>query len=111
MGQRINRLTSGGDGHDLDVLVAEQFNNGLSLNLVVLNDQQPFRAWSAEVLEPAKHCFQAVSCRLLYVIGEGTVGEAVLPFFHSRDDLDWYVPRAWIEFELPEHRPTMYVRQ
>src|SRR5258706_14382973 len=82
-----------------------------SLDLVVLNDQQPFGAWSAEVLEAIQRCFQALSRWLLHVIGEGAVGEAVLPLVHDRDDLDRYVPRAWIEFELPQHRPTVYVGQ
>src|SRR6266404_5616939 len=98
MGQRIDRLASGGDGHYLDVLVAQEFNYGLSLDLVVLDDQQPFGAWSGEVLEVVKRCFQAVSRRLLHVIGEGTMREAVLPFLHDRGDLDRYVARAWIEF-------------
>src|SRR5262245_35325381 len=106
MGQHINRLAPGSDGHDLDVLVIQSFKYGLSFDLAVLDDQQPFGAWSAEVLEAVKHCSQAVSRRLLDVIGEGAVGEAVMFFFHDCDDLHWYVPCAWIEFELPEHRPT-----
>jgi hypothetical protein len=35
----------------------------------------------------------------------------VFPFLLNPDDLDRYVPRVWIELELPKRRPPEHVGQ
>ena len=49
--QGVERLAAGGDGRHLDVLIVEQLDNGLALDVVVLDDQQPLGARGGEVLE------------------------------------------------------------
>jgi hypothetical protein len=36
---------------------------------------------------------------------------SVFPFLLNRDDLDQYVPRVWIELELPKRQPSEPVGQ
>ena len=57
---RLQRLAAGGDGHRLDVFVAQQFDDGLPLDVVVLDDQQPFRAWDGEVFDAVERGLQAL---------------------------------------------------
>ena len=44
---------------DLDVVVAEQLDDGLPLDVVVLDDQQPLGARRGEVLDAVEAGFQA----------------------------------------------------
>ena len=49
--QGVERLAAGGDGRQLDVLMVEQLDDGLALDVVVLDDQKPFGARGGEVPE------------------------------------------------------------
>ena len=72
------------DGHDLDVLVAEQLDDGLPLDVVVLDDQQPLGARGGEVLDAVERRFQALGGGRLDEVGEGAVRQAVLALlFHG----------------------------
>ena len=56
--QRLERLAAGGDGRELDVVVAEQLDDRLPLDVVVLDDQQPLGARGGEVLEAVEGGFE-----------------------------------------------------
>ena len=99
------------DGHDLDVVVAEQLDDGLPLDVVVLDDQQPLGARRGEVLDAVERRFQALGRGRLDEVGEGAVREAVLALLFQRDDLHRDVPRGRVELELVEHRPAEHVGQ
>ena len=47
------------DGRDLDVVVAQQFDDGCALDVVVLDDEQPLGARRGEVLDAVERGFQA----------------------------------------------------
>ena len=108
---RLQRLVAGGDGHHLDVFIAEQLDDGLPLDVVVLDDQQPLGARGGEVLDAVERRFQALGGGRLDEVGEGAVREAVLAFFFQGDDLHRDVPRGRVELELVEHRPAEHVGQ
>ena len=83
----------------------------LSLNVVVLHDQQSLRTRRGELLEPVERDFQALRRRLLDEIRERTMRQTVLPLLFQGDDLHRYVTRYGIELELIEHRPAEHVGQ
>ena len=99
------------DGHHLDVFVAEQLDDGLPLDVVVLDDEQPLGARGGEVLDAVERRFQALGGGRLDEVGEGAVREAVLAFFFQGDDLHRDVARGRVELELVEHRPAEHVGQ
>ena len=83
----------------------------LALDVVVLDDQQPFGARRDEVLDAVERCFQCLGGRRLDQVGKRAVRQAVLPLFLQRDDLHRDVPRRGIELEVVEHGPAEHVRQ
>ena len=103
-------LAAGG-GDKLDVFIAEQLDDGLPLDVVVLDDQQPLGARGGEVLDAVERRFQAFGGGLLDEVGEGAVREAVLALFFQGDDLHRDVARGRVELELIEHRPAEHVGQ
>ena len=56
---RLQRLAAGARSHDLDVVVAEQLDDRLPLDVVVLDDQQPLGARRGEVLDAIERRFEA----------------------------------------------------
>ena len=70
-----------------------------------------FRCGRDEGLDPVEALLQAVGRRRLDQVGEGAVGQAVLPLFLERDDLHGDVPRGRIELEVVEHGPAEHVGQ
>ena len=91
--------------------MAEQFDDGLPLDVVVLDDQQPLGARGGEVLEAVERGLQALGGRRLDEVGEGAARQAVLALFFQRDDLHRNVPRGRVELEVVEHRPAEHVGQ
>ena len=88
------------DGRDLDVVVAEQFDDRLPLDVVVLDDEQPLDARGREVLDAVEGRLQAGGGGRLDEIGEGAVRQTVLAFLLQRDDLHGDVPRRRVELEV-----------
>ena len=95
----------------LDVVVSEQLDDGLPLDVVVLDDQQPFGARGGEVLDAVESRFQALGRGRLDEVGEGAVRQAVLALLFQRDDLHRDVARGRVELELVEHGPAEHVGQ
>ena len=108
---RRQRLFAGGRREQLDVVVTQQFDDGLPLDVIVLDDQQPLGARRGEVLDAVERRVKSVGGRLLDEIGEGAVRKAVLALFFERDDLHRNVARGWVELELVEHGPAEHVGQ
>ena len=109
MEHRVERLAARADGHHLDVCVAEQLEDGLALDVVVLDDQQPLRARRGEVLDAVECGLQTLCGGRLDEVGERAVREAVLALLFQSDDLHRDVARARVELELVEHRPAEHV--
>ena len=91
--------------------MAEQLDDRLALDVVVLDDQQPLGARGGEVLEAVEGGLEAVGGRRLDEVGERAVGEAVLALLVHRDDLHRDVPRGRVELEVVQHRPAEHVGQ
>ena len=106
---RLYGRPAAADGHDLDIFVSEQFDDGLPLDVVVLDDQKPPGARDREILDLVERRFQAGGGWRLDKVGEGAVREAVLAFFFQGNDLHRNVTRDRIELELVEHRPAEHV--
>ena len=52
--QGVKRLAAGGDRRQLDVLIVEQLDNGLALDVVVLDDQEAFGAGAVKPLRRSR---------------------------------------------------------
>ena len=91
--------------------MAQQFDDGLALDVVVLDDQQPLGARGGEILEPVERRLQALGGRRLDEVRERAVGQDRLALFFHGDDLHRDVARRRVELELVEHRPAEHVGQ
>ena len=104
------RLASISD-HDLQVAMPEQLANAHLFGGVVLDDQQAFASWRGVHLDSFNGGLQAFGCRRLGNEREGPASESVLAIFVERDNLNGYVARLRIVFQLAEHGPSEHVRQ
>ena len=92
--QGLERLAAGGDGRQLDVFMVEQLDDGLALDVVVLDDQEPFGARGGEVPEAFEGGLDALGGRRLDEVRERAVGEGGLALLVDRDDLHRDVPHG-----------------
>ena len=91
--------------------MGEQLDDGLTLDVVVFDDQEPFGARRGEVLEAVEGGHEALGGGRLDEVREGAVGEAVLAFFVDRDDLHRDVPRGRVKLEIVQHGPAEHIGQ
>ena len=92
--QGLERLASGGDGRQLDVGMVEQLDDGLALDVVVLDDQEPFGARGGEVPEAIEGGLDALGGWRLDEVGKRPVGEGGLPLLVHCEDLHGNVPHG-----------------
>ena len=107
--QGLQRFRAGTDGEQFDVVVSQQFDDGLPLDVVVLDHEQSFHAGFDKRLDAFECGFHAIGRRGLDEIGEGAVGQTVDAAFVHAGDLHGNVARGRVEFELVEHRPAEHV--
>ena len=109
--QRRERAGAGIGGHDLDIVVIEQFRDAHLLGGIVLDDQQALAARFGVFLDLRQRRADAFGRRRLVDEGERAARQRVLAVFVERDDLDRNVPRQRIVLELAQHGPAQHVRQ
>ena len=109
--QGLQRLAAGPDGCHFDVAGSEQFLGGASLDLVVLDDQEPLGARRREFLDPIERRLQSIGRGRFHQKGKGAMGETVLALLLQGDDLHRNMARGRVELQLVENRPSEQVGQ
>ena len=66
-------LAASSCGHNLDIVVTKQLDDGCAFDVVVLDNQQSLGAWSCEIFDPVERRHKSFGCRLLYQIGKGAM--------------------------------------
>ncbi len=97
--------------HDLDILITEQFDNGVALHLVVLNHQKTFFAGYRELLDAVESDFKARRGGFLDKVCKSAVCETVPLLLFHRHNLHGNMAHGRVQLQLVENRPAQHVRQ
>ena len=109
--KHLECLGAGRDGRHFDVIVHEEVDDAGPLDIVVLDDEQPFLVRSDIRGDAVERVLEVLGRARLHEVGERAVGEAMLALFLNREDLHGNVSRGGVELQAVQHRPAEHVGQ
>jgi hypothetical protein len=107
----LERLAGGADTDHFYVVVVQQFDDALTLDVVVFDDQQALSMRLHIRLDPVERVLEVLCRCRFHEVGKRSVRQSVLPLFFDRQHLDGNVPGRRIELQVVQHRPPEHVRQ
>jgi hypothetical protein len=95
----------------VNVVVRQQLDDAVSLDVVVLDDQQPLLVRRDVVLNAVEGMLEIFRGRRFDEVGERAMGKPVLPLLLDRQHLYWNMPGRGIQFQAVQHCPSEHVGQ
>jgi hypothetical protein len=109
--QDLQGLFTRADGHDLDVVIADQLHDGVPLLLVVLDHQERLVLPLQEALDLGEGIVERLLRHRLLHLGERSRAQSAAGLILGGDDVHRDVAGDAVVLETVEHRPPFHVGQ
>ena len=107
----LQGVGAGADGDDLHVVVREQFDDTLALDVVVFDDEKPFRMRCDVGLDAIERMFQILRRRRFHQIRKRSMRQSVLALLFDGEHLHRNMAGCRIQLQIVENRPAEHIRQ